>query len=67
MITQEQLDAEAAAITAAQVQLAADQAAFNAAQPHLGMLARIESYAIHLPVEIADEFKNLINQAKELF
>ena len=52
MITQEQLDA--------------DKAAVEAAQPHLSVLAEIEAYAAHVVPEVQEEFKALIAKARAL-
>lgn len=45
MVTQEQLDAYLADVTAAKLKLEAAQKAFDAAQPHLAFLGEIEAFA----------------------
>jgi hypothetical protein len=67
MITQEQLDADKAAIEAAQAKLAQDQAEFDKVQPHLSVLAEIGAYIEHLPAEVTEGFAALIAKAKSLF
>lgn len=67
MITQDQLDADKAAVEAAQAKLSADQAEFDKVQPHLSVLAEIEAYAEHIAVEIKDGFLAAVAKAKSLF
>ena len=66
-ITQADLDADQAAIDAAQAKLAQDQAAFNAVQPHLSVLDEIHNYVNQLPGEVQAQFSELIARAKALF
>jgi uncharacterized protein with HEPN domain len=64
---QEQIEADKAAVEAAQAQLAKDQAILEAAQPHLSVIGEIEVYAQHLPEEVKAEFAALIAKARALF
>jgi len=66
MITQEQLDADKAAVEEAQAKLAQDQSAFDAAQPHLSVLAEIESYVGQIVPEAQEAFRSLIAKARSL-
>jgi hypothetical protein len=67
MITQEQLDADKAAVEAAQAKLAQDQAEFDRVQPHLSVLAEIESYVGQLVPEAQEAFRAVVAKAKSLF
>ena len=67
MITQEQLDADKAAVDAAQAQLTKDQAAFDAVLPHLSVLQEIESYAVHLEEGLRQQFADVLAKARALF
>lgn len=67
MITQEQLDADKAALESAQAKLAADQVEFDRVQPHLSVLGEIEAYAGHLADDVRENFLAVVNKAKALF
>lgn len=67
MITQDQLDADKAAIAAATQQLAADQATFDAAQPHISVLEELEAYANNVSGDAVDAFRATIAKALALW
>jgi len=66
-VTQEQLEADKAAVAAAQAKLDEDQAAFDAVQPHLSVLGEISAFVDKLPEEAKADFAGLIIKAKSLF
>lgn len=66
MITQEQLDADRAAVEAAQAKLAQDQAEFDHAQPYLSLLSEIESYISQIAPEAQEAFRALVEKARTL-
>jgi hypothetical protein len=66
-ITQADLDADKAAVEAANQKLTQDQAAFDAVQPHLSVLDEIHNYVNQLPGEVQAQFSELIAKARALF
>lgn len=66
MITQEQLDADKAALTAAQDLVTKDTAAFEAAQPHLSVWAEVEAHAVKYGGEAEVELKAIVAKGRSL-
>ena len=66
MITQDELNADRAAIEAAQAKLAADQAAYDTVQPHLSLIAEAEGYITSLPTEFHDAFLSLLGRMRSM-
>lgn len=66
MITEDQLAADKAAVATAQQALEKDQAAYDAVQPHLTLLAELESYSGHLEQGIREGFLTAITKFRSL-
>lgn len=66
MITREQLDADKAAVDAAQAKLQQDQAEFDRVQPHMSVLADMEQMIGALPEEFKAGMLSLVARAREL-
>ena len=60
MITQDDINADRAAVEAAQAKFAADQAEFDAAQPHMSVLTNVKDYVATLGAEARQLFAELM-------
>lgn len=60
MITQDDINADRAAVESAQLKLTEDQSAFDAAQPHMNVLGSVRDYVATLGAEARQLFADLM-------